>query len=213
MPSPTSILGLIPELQELIIKELAFPDVLSYRWPTVISMQSSSPLNICNSSRQKRRITPSRRMYTHAMTVSVCARHSDLRITWLKSKRSRDSGDARKRFYVECGVHSPPGTTRYMIGAHIMIQNVFHVICLRCAKFSQGIKGDSENPSLCCPCWATIQAQKEEQRMKQKRAQAKTEQVARRARRHEIWHSDHEDSDDLPPNPTWSELGIGYTSS
>ena len=214
MPSPLSLHGLSLELQEQIIRELAFPDIVFLKmtcrhFDAVIKALTHAQL----LQAEKTEFAIRQDVYAcrDCLRLRPASSFAD---NMLKRKKRRYGQEDHKRFCVECGVQPRPRTTRYTRGSHIVIQNVFYVFCIRCGAFKEGAKDDCENTSECQMCWMRTRAYKEglrqreeEYRRSQERARLKAEQITRRAKRRELLGSDS-DSDELPPSPTWSELQL-----
>ncbi|KAL4872843.1 hypothetical protein BDV12DRAFT_161605 [Aspergillus spectabilis] len=139
---PTTLLTLPPELHLLIITHLPFPSSVSlkltctYFHATIPPLTTSQLLKIEESTfainqdlyacRYCRRLRPG---YKFADRMK-------------KKGRGRRGHDSEKRFCVECGLQprGERGEARYSRGAQVIIQGVFHVLCIECGKFVVGMR-------------------------------------------------------------------------
>ncbi|PLN83960.1 hypothetical protein BDW42DRAFT_57773 [Aspergillus taichungensis] len=132
----------------------------------------------------------------------------------IKKKKAKWASHAGRRFCVDCGTN--PRTIRYSRGSHVVIEGRQHVVCLSCGAFREAAVEGGRNMSQCHRCRSLSRAIKqraEEQRAREERARLQAERAMRRARRRQVWGSDSDYSDDIPPSPTWSELRMDLVSS
>lgn len=212
MSSPPCLLSLPLELQNQIIQELAFPDVV------FLKMTCSHFYAVVKPLTHGQFLQAGITKFAIRKDIYACCDRLRLRPAssfadkMLKKKKSRFGQEVDKRFCVECGTHPRLGTTRYTRGSQIVVQDMLFVICIRCEAFKEGAKDGYNNTSECQRCWAKSKAYKEGLRQReeeyqrhQERARLKAEQISKRAKRRELLGSDS-NSDELPPSPTWSDI-------
>lgn len=157
----SAILTLPLELQEQVIRELAFPEIGFFKmtcrhFNTIIKPLTHEQLLRAEET-------------AFALQEDVYACRECLRLRpaskfadkMLKKKRRRSGQKNCNRFCVECGLRSGPGNNRYTRGSHIIVRSVCYVICVRCGRFKQGGVDNNKNTSECATCWARTKAYNE----------------------------------------------------
>ncbi|EXA53639.1 hypothetical protein FOVG_01377 [Fusarium oxysporum f. sp. pisi HDV247] len=216
MPPSVTLLGLPSELHTEIVKNLSFPDNANLK-------RTCTYFQDLIQFRHAEQIEAETSPYAMAKNVYACVGCQRLRPApmfadnMLRAKRRKGGVEASKRFCVECGTTTQKTIQGYSPGAHISIQGVHHVICLRCRRFDRGAQDEQGiNVPYCLPCMAAnerfqmaLQQRQEEYRMVEEQRRLRQEHEQRRAARRAFWGSDHdEDSDGLEPSPTWRDLAM-----